>query len=159
MKLLKGTIHLVGRLGQSGRYFISFSTRGTSLHNQYWPDTFLELPARASVAHQPGRWYRIEIGNEGDTISLSVDGRSEWSYRDWEALMRGTFAFETLDDGVVQIDDIIVYGKALPASQKWVRTGGPLGGLGYDIRMRPDDPDILYVTDAYAGVFKSNAGE
>jgi hypothetical protein len=41
----------------------------------------------------------------------------------------------------------------------WVRTGGPLGGLGYDIRVQPDNPDIMYVTDAFAGVFKStNAG-
>ena len=40
----------------------------------------------------------------------------------------------------------------------WVRTGGPLGGLGYDIRMRPDNPDIMYVTDAYAGVHMSTDG-
>jgi photosystem II stability/assembly factor-like uncharacterized protein len=40
----------------------------------------------------------------------------------------------------------------------WVRTGGPLGGLGYDIRMRPDNPDIMFVTDAWAGVFKSVDG-
>lgn len=40
----------------------------------------------------------------------------------------------------------------------WVRTGGPLGGLGYDIRMSPDDPDVMFVTDAFAGVFKSVDG-
>ncbi len=40
----------------------------------------------------------------------------------------------------------------------WWRTGGPLGGLGYDIRMRPDNPDVLYVTDAWAGVFMSTDG-
>lgn len=40
----------------------------------------------------------------------------------------------------------------------WVRTGGPIGGLGYDIRMRPDNPDIMYVTDAWAGVHKSTDG-
>ncbi len=39
-----------------------------------------------------------------------------------------------------------------------MRTGGPLGGLGYDIRMRPDNPDIMFVTDAKAGVFKSTDG-
>ena len=44
------------------------------------------------------------------------------------------------------------------AGQRWVRTGGPLGGLGYDIRMRPDNPDIMYVTDAYAGVHMSTDG-
>lgn len=41
------------------------------------------------------------------------------------------------------------------ADQAWVRLGGPLGGLGYDIRMRPDNPDIMYVTDAWAGVHMS----
>jgi photosystem II stability/assembly factor-like uncharacterized protein len=44
------------------------------------------------------------------------------------------------------------------ADRTWVRTGGPMGGRGYDIRMRPDNPDILYVTDQYAGVHKSTDG-
>lgn len=42
---------------------------------------------------------------------------------------------------------------ALPPEQlQWVRTGGPPGGLGYDIRYNFDDPNTWYVTDAYAGV-------
>jgi hypothetical protein len=44
---------------------------------------------------------------------------------------------------------------ASPPSLTWVRTGGPLGGLGYDVRMRPDNPDVMLVTDAWAGVFMS----
>ena len=45
-------------------------------------------------------------------------------------------------------------------SLAWVRTGGPLGGLGYDVRMRPDDPNVMFVTDAWAGIFKStDAGQ
>ena len=44
------------------------------------------------------------------------------------------------------------------AGQTWVRLGGPLGGLGYDIRMRPDNPDVMYVTDAWAGVHISTDG-
>jgi photosystem II stability/assembly factor-like uncharacterized protein len=43
-------------------------------------------------------------------------------------------------------------------SGQWVFLGGPSGGLGYDIRMHPDNPDIMFVTDAYAGVFKSVDG-
>ncbi len=47
----------------------------------------------------------------------------------------------------------------LPSEElEWVRTGGPLGGLGYDVRMRPDNPDIMYVTDAWAGVHMSTDG-
>ena len=41
---------------------------------------------------------------------------------------------------------------------EWVRTGGPLGGLGYDVLMRPGDPDTMLVTDAFAGVFLSTDG-
>ncbi len=44
------------------------------------------------------------------------------------------------------------------ASAAWVRLGGPIGGLGYDIRVQPDDPRIMYVTDAWAGVHKSIDG-
>ncbi|NNF70319.1 MAG: hypothetical protein HKN01_11150, partial [Acidimicrobiia bacterium] len=42
-----------------------------------------------------------------------------------------------------------------PADLEWTRTGGPLGGLGYDVRMRPDDPDTMLVTDAGTGMFMS----
>ena len=37
-------------------------------------------------------------------------------------------------------------------------TGGPVGGLGYDVRMDPTNPDVMYVTDALTGVFKSTDG-
>ncbi len=39
--------------------------------------------------------------------------------------------------------------------QTWVRLGGPPGGVGYDIRMNPVNPDIMYVTDSGAGIHKS----
>ena len=49
--------------------------------------------------------------------------------------------------------------KIVPVdSLTWVRTGGPLGGLGYDVRMSPDNPDKMLVTDAYAGIFMSLNG-
>jgi len=41
---------------------------------------------------------------------------------------------------------------------RWIRLGGPLGGLGYDIRMHPDNPDLMYVTDANAGIHMSTDG-
>jgi photosystem II stability/assembly factor-like uncharacterized protein len=56
---------------------------------------------------------------------------------------------------------LIFLGMALVAMAQrnvWIRTGGPLGGLGYDIRMNPLNPDIMFVTDGFAGVFKSIDG-
>lgn len=46
-------------------------------------------------------------------------------------------------------------GVISPAEFTWVRTGGPPGGLGYDIRYNFDDPNIWYVTDNFAGVHVS----
>lgn len=34
----------------------------------------------------------------------------------------------------------------------WVKTGGPLGGIGYDIRARSDNPDVMLVTDNARGM-------
>jgi hypothetical protein len=43
-------------------------------------------------------------------------------------------------------------------SARWSDLGGPPGGLGYDIRMQPDKPDTMYVTDGFTGFFKSTDG-
>ncbi len=40
----------------------------------------------------------------------------------------------------------------------WVKTGGPLGGLGYDIRARSDNGDVMLVTDNSSGVHRSENG-
>lgn len=37
----------------------------------------------------------------------------------------------------------------------WVRTGGPIGGLGYDIRYNFDQHHIWYVTDSWSGFYIS----
>ncbi len=37
----------------------------------------------------------------------------------------------------------------------WVKTGGPIGGLGYDIRHSFENHDRWYVTDAFGGIFLS----
>lgn len=40
----------------------------------------------------------------------------------------------------------------------WTKLGGPIGGLGYNVRYRFDDPDRLFVTDAWTGLQKSTDG-
>lgn len=52
----------------------------------------------------------------------------------------------------------IVPGTPAHLAGAWQRTSGPPGGLGYDIRMDPRNPDVMYVTDAWAGAFKSLDG-
>ncbi|MEW5873005.1 MAG: hypothetical protein AB1894_27340 [Chloroflexota bacterium] len=164
LRLLRGEIHLVYRMNQTGRYFINFRQGGSGLHKQLWPDTFINDLAGVERAHRLGQWRQVEIIGQGSHLRLLVDGQPEWEYEDPDPLLFGSFAFETLDGSLAQVDDIQVFGPPPPASPTpdarltWARTGGPLGGLGYDVRMRPDNPDSLYVTDAWAGVFTSADG-
>jgi photosystem II stability/assembly factor-like uncharacterized protein len=169
IRLLSGRIHLVYRLNDIGRYLIGFERDSSDLNRQEWPDTFHNGLASAAIGRSLNAWHEIEITGQGDLLRLAVDGRPEWEYADPSPLVDGSFAFETLDGGAAQIDDIVVYMASSPASTPaavdvgvltWVRTGGPLGGLGYDVRMQLDDPDHMWVTDAFAGAFLSfDAGQ
>ncbi len=55
---------------------------------------------------------------------------------------------------------IILMGIPSPLfAQSWVKTGGPIGGLGYDVRIHPGNKNVMLVTDNWSGVNKStNAG-
>ncbi len=158
LNLQHGSIHLVCRLNDKGRYFIGFHEHGSYLNKQFWPDTFIDLLNHGGVTRDFDHWYDIEIVGSGPHLRFLVDGQLEWEYTDPDPLSGGSFAFETLEESAVYIDDIRLFGQASNTSLTWVRTGGPLGGLGYDVRMRPDNPDIMYVTDAWAGVFISTDG-
>lgn len=156
------------------RYYIGVNRQSMYLSKQTGENTFFEElvigPALGAG------WHTMEIGSSGGRITVSVDQQLVMKYTDPKPLEAGGIAFESLDSGTVWVDDVSV-GEitgavptpgssiqptsptpALLASLKWVRTGGPLGGLGYDIRMRPDNPDVMLVTDANAGVFKSIDG-
>jgi len=45
-----------------------------------------------------------------------------------------------------------------PSDITWVFTGGPRGGIGYDIRIHPQYHNVIWVTDAFAGVHQSMDG-
>jgi photosystem II stability/assembly factor-like uncharacterized protein len=174
VKLLQGTIHLVYRMNDVGRYFVGFQSQGSYLSRQIWPDQFQNELSRSYASYGQNTWHQIQIVGQGSSLRFYVDGAQQWAYSDPQPLGNGSFAFETLDDSRAYVDDIVAdMASAQPAGQTapnpdapasstsnltWVRTGGPLGGLGYDIRMRPDNPDTMFVTDAWAGAFISNDG-
>ncbi len=43
-------------------------------------------------------------------------------------------------------------------SQQWQRTVGPIGGLGYNIKIHPTNNQIIYITDALSRIHKSVDG-
>ncbi|HLG21990.1 MAG TPA: CFI-box-CTERM domain-containing protein [Candidatus Manganitrophaceae bacterium] len=47
------------------------------------------------------------------------------------------------------------HAQAIFAQTPLVKTGGPIGGLGYDVRISPSDKNTMFVTDNWSGVNKS----
>ncbi|HED04214.1 MAG TPA: hypothetical protein ENI60_05555, partial [Candidatus Fraserbacteria bacterium] len=158
VKLIRGTIHLNYRVSNCTRYFIGFGEQSLYFNKTSPCENHQELrflPER----HSTERWYEIKITGKGNKIDIYVDGLLKISYVDPDPLLYGTIALETLEESEVYVDDITVLGQAPPTlGLRWTKTGGPLGGLGYDVRMRPDNPDMLYVTDAWSGVNMSEDG-
>lgn len=157
-----GALHANLRLAGPSRYFIGLNRDRIYLNKQTGPDSF--SGNLATAAGLGAGWQTIEIAGYGPTLSVSVNEQLVLEFTDPEPLTSGGIAFESLGESQVYIDDVEVWGPApgptptAVAGAHWIRTGGPLGGLGYDVRMHPENPDIMYVTDAFAGVFKSLDG-
>lgn len=119
---------------------------------------------------EPGQWVLVAVSVEGGDHVVAVAG-TVLEATDPDPHPPGGIGFRAEGDGTIEIDDLTVAEQPGPSPAAtttiappptggltWIRTGGPLGGLGYDVRMHPDDPDRLYVTDAFAGVFTSEDG-
>ncbi|MGO9199011.1 MAG: WD40/YVTN/BNR-like repeat-containing protein [Limisphaerales bacterium] len=164
LRVLQGGLHLNYRINSRGRYFIGFNTNDIAVLKSYF--TGLPVPelGRSSAASAAGVWHWVQIAGRGGFLSVMVDGAQRVLASDPKPILYGSIAFEGLDDCWVQIAEVSVTGP--PSEQTstsdpnlaWVRTGGPLGGIGYDVRVDPSDPQVLYVTDAFSGVSKSTNG-
>jgi photosystem II stability/assembly factor-like uncharacterized protein len=134
---------------------------------------------RADITLTPGEWWEVTIIVAGNEHSLAVDGKPAATIiDDGTALPAGAIDFETLGALTLEIDQMTLTLGAQTSSQaarlpaesgqvnlfpdaaglSWVYLGGPPGGLGYDIRMDPRNSEVMYVTDAWAGAFKSLDG-
>jgi len=160
LNIQQGAIHINFRLSDRGRYLVGISQEGISLTRHDLWETFTDLGySELSIAE--GVWHSIEIIANQKAIQIFVDQQLQLQVWDDNALMSGTFAFETLENSKFYVDSIMIQGPPQtdpPAGYDWFKTGGPPGGLGYDIRIHPEDPQIVFVTDNPSGVNKSFDG-
>jgi len=109
-----------------------------------------------------GEWYSLRITGSVSHLQVYLDDVLQIDYTDTqEPYLTGSIAFESLDDGDVLIDDVVLGGQlpaAAPPGLSWIFTGGPRGGIGYDIRFNPLDQNNIWVTDAFAGAHQSTDG-
>ena len=157
VKLIKGLVHLNYRVNKNGRYFIGFTDSGLYLDKSFPWGTVYEL-ASLNERYDYNVWYDVEIKGEQGNIKIYVNNVLKIDYTDNNPLYFGSIAFETLENSHVHFDEVEVIGEPPPPSltgYEWVRTGGPSGGLGYDVRIDPRDKQIMFVTDNPSGVNKS----
>ncbi len=107
---------------------------------------------QAAVTDSEGHFIIGDIDPGTYTVSVSAEG-----YASFSAAVEILPGEETLID-VVLTAAVAENGPPAYEAQTWIATGGPFGGIGYDIRYKFDDPDIMYVTDDGAGAFKSTDG-
>ncbi len=141
-----------------------------------------ELAVADVMPIPPGEWFQITVQVEGNEHHIFINGQLALT-TEHPAEVIGGVSFETFAETGIEIDSVEIVGEgheqpnvedeaeAQPEPQQvetgadpgipstpWFYTGGPSGGLGYDIRMDPRNPDVMYVTDAWAGAFKSIDG-
>jgi len=163
IRIITGTFHFCFRnairaleMG-STRYFLAIDERGFGLRKSIESDYFdLGEPVPDFGLNA---WRSVKITVEGSNIKVYLDGVLRINYVDSSApILAGEFGLESLQDCQVQVDDITVTGVKLKQRTKWVKTGGPPGGVGYDVRISPVDKNIMFVTDNPSGVNKSYDG-
>ena len=139
------------------RYFIGINSTGIYLNKQDG-DNFYDLSS-ADVNLDQGIWHNVKVVFENNTIQIYINDSRKISYTDSNnPYLFGKISIESLTDNPVCFDNISIEGDKLIQSNQWEKTGGPSGGLGYDIRFHPPDPEIMFVTDNPSGVNKSYNG-
>jgi photosystem II stability/assembly factor-like uncharacterized protein len=141
----------------------------------------VELASAYAVEIPQESWFGLQAHALDGGFLLLLNDQLILEAADQNPLPPGGIGFEVLGGTIGEFDDLELrlLGDQEPGQESepqqpesqtpegepaasgdlaWVRTGGPLGGLGYDVRMRPDNPDKMYVTDAFAGVFISDDG-
>jgi hypothetical protein len=154
-----GVTALIYHVGGSGSHILVLS--GHSIEFQRESEGQVVALSSTPQPVSPREWHQIQLVVAGETCGVTLDGAQVFSASDPGApLQVGGIAFESLGEAVTEIDNLtLTIGGAppqpaqSPAGQPggWVRTGGPPGGLGYDIRYNFADPNIWYVTDTSPG--------
>ncbi len=136
------------------RYFIGFNEGGLYLEKQDG-DLFYELSA-VDAQLSPNVWHDIKVVLENNNIRIFINGSEKINYSDTDKpFLFGKVSIESLTDNMINFDKLHIEGDKFIQTADWEKTGGPTGGLGYDVRFHPTNPEIMFVTDNPSGVNKS----
>jgi photosystem II stability/assembly factor-like uncharacterized protein len=158
IKPISGRIHLYYCIGGGTYYFIGFEEHALDLTKASADGRERTLKSVAQE-RRANRWYELRIVEADGRVDVYVDGTRRLSYADPDPLLYGGIALEVPGTSEYYVDDVLITGHPITAAGlQWVKTGGPAGGIGYDVRIDPGDPKSIVVTDAWSGMHKSTDG-
>lgn len=156
VRMIEEGVHLNFRTAGGSRYMIPLRAWGLQIFPVRPDGSGPGIVQQVNENVQLNRWYTVEIVGIGATIRVYVDGILKMEYVDVTPMLVGSVSLECL--ARAHFDDVEISGPDQPQGLAWIGTGGPLGGIGYDIKMRPGNPDMMYVTDVRSGLHKSVDG-
>jgi photosystem II stability/assembly factor-like uncharacterized protein len=167
-----GGLALIYHVGEGGSHILLLNNRGIEFQRESGGQVVSLNTVPQTVSQ--GEWHQLQLNVAGETHTVTLDGAQVLNVTDTDSPVRaGGVSFETLGEMVAEVDNLML--SSAPQEQPpapapfpeqpaqvppgevgvWFATGGPPGGLGYDIRYNFADPDIWYVTDSFAGLFIS----
>ncbi len=156
---LTGNCHISFRkhMNREYRYLLGFNNEGCYLNKQIAKDFFNLVNSKIKLEIE--KWNDIKIELKNNNIKIFINEKLAINYKDRDIpILYGGIGLESLANSKLLVDDIIVNGIITNQKKKWIKTGGPVGGLGYDVRIHPKNKKIMFVSDNPSGVNKSIDG-
>jgi photosystem II stability/assembly factor-like uncharacterized protein len=160
IKVAKGDVQLQFRAGNNGFYSLWIAEHNISLARLNIPSNIQTPLADANLEIDFNKWHLFKIDLSGANIKIYRDNILYINTTDATPLLAGQLHFIVFNAGLAFFDNLLVEtDKVVPKQPAdWVATGGPVDGMGYDVRIHPINHDIMFVTDVWSGIHKSYDG-
>ncbi|MBA4320913.1 MAG: hypothetical protein C0412_21190, partial [Flavobacterium sp.] len=160
LKASTGQMQLQFRAGNSGFYGLWMYEHSISLVRANVPSGIQTPLANANLEIDFNKWHLYKIEVYGANIKIYRDNVLYINVTDQTPLLTGQLHFIVFNSGLAFFDNLLVEtDKVIPKQQAdWVATGGPIDGMGYDVRIHPLNKNIMFTTDVWSGVHKSYDG-
>jgi hypothetical protein len=140
-------------------YYLRITNDTIILYKAFGSHSSVLISADISLSSEIWHSLKIELRDHNIKTYLGQSKIFDFDDNDNPFLSGNSpLTFHVLPESHSRFDNVVIKALIPEQNAKWVSTGGPWGGIGYDVRIDPNDPDIMYVTDQWAGNHKSRNG-
>ena len=145
--------------GQYQNYSINFSEYTIDFSKKYYNMDSINIKSEI-VQINDDEWYDVKVNVNNDAFKIYLNNEVVVDTIDSTNPILSGHSYFVISavESEISIDNVTLTGIMNDHNATWVSTGGPFGGNGYDVRINPDDPDIMYVTDIRGGNYKTTNG-